>query len=182
MGLFTKDIETLNDLFVHGLQTIYYAENQIAETLPTLIEKAEAPELKAALQAHLGETQNQITRVEQVFAQHGAEAKQSDCPAIDGILKAGNGMIGNIADTQVRDAAITSAAQMVEHYEIAQYGTLIAWAKELGRDDCAALLNQTLDEEKGADAKLTRVAETRVNARAGGGQMGGQPQSTFHTV
>ena len=167
MGLFTKDIETLNDLFVHTLQTIYYAENQIADTLPTLIDKARSPDLQAALQSHLGETQNQIGRLEQVFAMHGEEAKQGSCPAIDGILKAGNGMIGDVADESVRDAAITHAAQLVEHYEIAQYGALIAWARELGRDDCASVLDQNLQEEKGADARLTRVADGRVNARAG---------------
>lgn len=169
MGLFSKDIETLNDLFVTGLQSIYYAENQIAGTLPKLIDQATAPDLKAALQAHLGETQNQIARAEQVFAMHGEEAKQGSCPAIDGILKAGNGMIGNVADAQVRDAAITHAAQLVEHYEIAMYGTLIAWVRELGRDDCAGVLEQSLAEEKGADAKLTRVAESRVNAAAAQG-------------
>ena len=166
MGLFTKDIETLDELFVQGLESIYYAEGQIAEALPKRIEMATAPELRAALESHLGETQAQIRRVEQVFAMHGAEARQSDCIAIDGILKAGNALIGMVADAGVRDAAIVGSTQLVEHYEIAQYGSLIAWVRQLGRDDCASVLEQTLAEEKGADAALTRLAQGRINPRA----------------
>ena len=97
---------------------------------------------------------------------HGTEAKEATCPAIDGILKAGNSLAGDIDDKQVLDAGLTHAAQMVEHYEIAQYGTLIAWAKEMGRNDCATVLQQTLDEEKATDAKLTQIAEARVNRKA----------------
>ena len=166
MGLFTKDIATLDDLFVHGLQTIYYAEHQITKTLPKMIDKASDPQLKAGFEQHLRETENQIRRLEQVFSQHGAEAQQTDCPAIDGILKAGDSMAGNIADSQVLDAALASAAQMVEHYEIAQYGSLIAWANALGRPDCAGVLEQTLAEEKATDQKLTQLAEQGLNAQA----------------
>ena len=166
MGLFTKDIATLDDLFVHGLQTIYYAEHQITEALPKLIEKASDPQLKAGFEQHLRETENQIRRLEQVFAQHGAEAHQTDCPAIDGILKAGNGMAGDIADSQVLDAALAHAAQLVEHYEIAQYGSLIAWARALGRPDCAAVLEETLAEEKATDQKISQLAERSLNAQA----------------
>ena len=166
MGLFTKDIETLDDLFVHGLQTIYYAEHQIADALPKLIDKASDPQLQAGFQQHLRETENQIRRLEQVFSQHGVEPQQTTCPAIDGILKAGDGMAGNITDEQVLDAALASAAQMVEHYEIAQYGSLIAWARALGRDDCAQVLDQTLSEEKATDEKLTRLAESGLNRLA----------------
>ena len=166
MGLLTKDIETLPDAFVHILQTTYYAEKQITEALPTMIGKATAPELKQGLDAHLRETKNQVVRLEQVFRQHGVEAKESTCPAIDGIIKAGNSMAGDIADKQVLDAAIAAAAQLVEHYEIAQYGTLIAWAREMGRTDCAEVLAQTLAEEKSADAKLTELAERRLNRSA----------------
>ncbi|WAJ29456.1 YciE/YciF ferroxidase family protein [Antarcticirhabdus aurantiaca] len=166
MGLFTKDIETLNDAFVHVLQTTYYAERQITEALPTMIDNATSPELKQGFQTHLRETENQIKRLEQVFRMHGAEPEEATCPAIDGIIKAGNSMAGNIADKQVLDAALTNAAQMVEHYEIAQYGTLIAWARELGREDCASVLAETLSEEKATDAKLTQLAESRVNRKA----------------
>jgi ferritin-like metal-binding protein YciE len=164
--MFTSDIKTLDDMFVSVLQQIYYAERQIAEQLEVMVGKATAPELKSGFEQHRTETRAQIDRLEQVFRMHGSEAKESTCPAIDGILKAGNSMIGDIDDKQVQDAGLTHAAQMVEHYEIAQYGTLAAWAKEMGRDDCAQLLHQTLEEEKRTDEKLTRIAEGRLNARA----------------
>lgn len=166
MGLLTKDIETLNDAFAHLLQTTYYAEKQITEALPKMIEKATSPELKQGFQTHLRETENHVKRLEQVFRMGNADPQEATCPAIDGIIKAGNSMAGNIADAHVLDAALTSAAQMVEHYEIAQYGSLIAWARELGRDDCAKLLGETLAEEKATDEKLTRLAESRVNRTA----------------
>lgn len=166
MGLFTKDIETLNDAFVHLLKTTYYAEKQIIEALPAMIEKASSPELKAGFQTHLRETENQILRLEQVFQQHSVEPEQATCPAIDGIIKAANSMPGNIADPLVLDAALVAGAQMVEHYEIAQYGTMVAWAHELGRDDCGQLLAATLAEEKATDEKLSKLAKDRVNRTA----------------
>jgi len=166
MGLFTKDIETLDDLFVGTLRAVYYAEHQIVDILPTLAEKATDPELKSAFQQHLRETEGQIRRLERVFSMHGTPAEQGSCPAIDGILKAGSGMAGDIADKQVLDAGLTAGAQMVEHYEIAQYGTLCAWARELGREDCAHILEETLAEEKATDQKLSRLAEARLNRQA----------------
>jgi ferritin-like metal-binding protein YciE len=166
MGLFTKDIETLNDAFVHTLQTTYYAENQITQALPKMIDMATSPELRQGLEQHLRETETQIARLEQVFGMHGVEPQQATCPAIDGIIKAANSMAGNVADSRVLDAVLTSGAQLVEHYEIAQYGTLIAWARELGRDDCASVLGETLAEEKATDERLTRLAEARVNGAA----------------
>lgn len=166
MGLFTKDIKTMNDLFVHQLKDMYYAENQIVEALPKMIEKASSPELKQGLQAHLSETRNQVARLEQIFRMQGVTAKQVDCPAMDGLIKEADQVSGDIADKAVLDAGIIAAAQSVEHYEIARYGTLIAWAKELGQNDCVSLLIQTLDEEKGADKKLTVLAENRVNRAA----------------
>ena len=105
-------------------------------------------------------------RLEQVFRQHGVEADETTCPAIDGIIKAANSTASDIDDKQVLDAALTFGAQMVEHYEIAQYGTLIAWARELGREDCAAVLAENLAEEKATDERLTRIAEARVNRAA----------------
>src|SRR3954449_205212 len=155
MGFFSKDIKTMDDLFVHTLRDIYYAEKQILKSLPEMIEKATDPALKQAFQTHLGETKNHVTRVEQVFKMHGVEAKGVDCPAIDGIIDEANDVAGEVDDKKVLDAALIAAAQAVEHYEITRYGTLIAWAKELGRNDCAALLQQTLDEEKAVDKKLT---------------------------
>ena len=132
MGFFSKDIKTMDDLFVHTLRDIYYAEKQILKALPEMIEKATDPALKQAFQTHLGETKNHVTRVEQVFKMHGVDAKGIDCPAIDGILDEANEVAGDIADKQVLDAGLVAAAQAVEHYEITRYGTLIAWAKQLG--------------------------------------------------
>ena len=166
MGLFSKDIKTMDDLFVHTLRDIYYAENQILKALPEMIEKATDAQLKQAFQSHLAETKNQVKRVEQVFQMQGVEAKGIDCPAIDGIIEEADDVAGEIADKEVLNAALASAAQAVEHYEIARYGTLIAWAKQLGRNDCASVLQKNLDEEKAADKKLTEIAEARLNLKA----------------
>jgi ferritin-like metal-binding protein YciE len=166
MGFFSKDIRTMDDLFVHTLQDIYYAENHIVKTLPDMIEKASDPALKQGFQSHLGETKMQIKRLEQVFKLHGAEIKGVDCPAIDGIIEEADDVAGEIEDRRVLDAALIGAAQAVEHYEIARYGTLIAWAKQLGRNDSARLLEQNLAEEKAADTKLTGIAENFVNRKA----------------
>ena len=166
MGLFSKDIKTLDDLFVHTLQDIYYAENQITKALPKMIQKASDPQLKKGFETHLAETQNQIKRLEQVFQMHGRTPKGVDCPAIDGIIKEANEVASDVADKEVLDAALLASAQAVEHYEITRYGTLIAWAHELGRSDCAAVLKKNLDEEKATDTKLTEMAESRVNMQA----------------
>jgi ferritin-like metal-binding protein YciE len=107
-----------------------------------------------------------VTRLKQVFKMHGTEAKGVDCPAIDGILEEAEDVAGEVEDTEVLDAALAAAAQAVEHYEIARYGTLIAWAKRLGRNDCATVLQKNLDEEKAADVKLTHLAESRLNTKA----------------
>lgn len=166
MGLFSKDIQTLDDLFVHTLQDIYYAENQITQALPKMIDKANDPQLKQGFQTHLAETRNQIKRLEQVFQIHGQSPKGANCPAIDGIIEEANEVAGDIADKDVLDAALIASAQAVEHYEITRYGTLVAWAKQLGRDDCANLLKQNLNEEEATDKKLTAMAESKVNRRA----------------
>ena len=166
MGLFTKDIQTMYDLFVHTLRDIYYAEHQIAKALPQMIDKASAPELRQAFQTHLSETEGQIRRLEEVFRMHGQEPKGVTCEAIDGIISEAQSVMGEVADKAVLDAALVASAQAVEHYEITRYGTLATWAKELGREDCARLLHQTLDEEKRTDEKLTGIAEARINRRA----------------
>ncbi|HUI97568.1 MAG TPA: ferritin-like domain-containing protein [Xanthobacteraceae bacterium] len=166
MGFFTKDIKTMDDLFVHTLRDIYYAEKEIEKALPTMIEKATEPSLKQAFQSHLGETRNHVKRVEQVFKMHGVDVKGIDCPAIDGIIEEADEVAGEVADKRVLDAALIAAAQAVEHYEMTRYGTLIAWAKQLGRSDCASVLQQTLDEEKAADQKLNTLAESNVNRKA----------------
>ena len=166
MGLLSKPIKTLDDLFVHTLQDIYYAENQIAKNLPTMIEKASDPQLKQAFQTHLGETEQQIKMVEQVFRMHGQDPKGVTCPAIDGIIDEAQELAGEVEDPQVLDAALIAAAQAVEHYEITRYGTLVAWAKQLGREDCAGVLHQILEQEKATDEKLNRIAESKINAQA----------------
>ena len=166
MGLMSKDIKSLDDLFIHTLQDIYYAEQQITKALPQMMEQVTDPQLKQAFQTHLGETQQQIQMVEQVFRMHGHDPKGVTCPAIDGIIDEAQEIAGDIEDPQVLDAALLAAAQAVEHYEITRYGTLIAWAKQLGRDDCASVLQQNLDEEYATDKKLTAMAEAKVNVRA----------------
>jgi ferritin-like metal-binding protein YciE len=166
MGLFTRDIKTMNDLFVHTLRDIYYAETQITKALPEMIEKATDSNLKEAFSAHLDETKNHINRLDEVFRLQGIDIKGVDCPAIDGIIDESDEIAGEVADKKVLDAALIAAAQAVEHYEMTRYGTLIAWAQQLGRSDCAALLQRTLDEEKAADKKLTSIAESKVNTRA----------------
>ena len=166
MGFFSKDIKTMDDLFVHTLRDMYYAEKQILQALPDMIDKAADPQLKQGFQTHLGETRNQVKRLEEVFRLHGKEVSGVDCPAIDGIIEEADDVTGEVADKPVLDAALIAAAQAVEHYEISRYGTLVAWAKQLGRNDCAALLQQNLDEEKAADKKLTGLAESWVNRRA----------------
>ena len=166
MGLFTKDIKTLNDLFVHQLKDIYYAEKRIAKTLPGMISKATNPELRQGFELHLKQTEGQIKNVEEVFRMHGVEADAVTCPAIDGIIKEANEVASEVADKQVLDAALIAAAQAVEHYEITRYGTLIAWAKRLGRNDCASVLEKNLKEEKDTDAILTKLAEGDVNRMA----------------
>jgi ferritin-like metal-binding protein YciE len=166
MGLFSKDIKTLDDLFLHGLQDIYYAEQQITEALPKMIENAKNARLKQGLKTHLGETKNQVKRLEQAFRLYGEEPQAKKCPSIDGIIKEGEEVMGNIADDKVLNVALIGAAQSVEHYEISRYSALIAWATQLGRRDCAAILRRNLAEEKATDKKLSAMAETRVNPSA----------------
>jgi len=166
MGLFGKDIKTLNDLFVHQLRDIYYAEKQIVQALPDMIEKAKDSGLKEGFETHLRETKNHVKRLEQVFKMHGVEPKGIDCPAIDGIIEEADDVTSEVEDNAVLDAALIAAAQAVEHYEMTRYATLIAWAKQLGRPDCASVLLQNLEEEKAADSKLTAIAERNVNVKA----------------
>jgi ferritin-like metal-binding protein YciE len=167
MGLFTKDIATMDDLLLHGLKDIYYAENQIVKSLPKMIEKATNRDLTKGLKNHLEETKTQITRLEQVFKKLGQEPKGAQCPAIDGLISEGDEIAGEVADKDVLDAAIIGSAQAVEHYEIARYGTLIASAESLGHDEIIRLLTTNLNEEKTADKKLANVALRKgVNRKA----------------
>jgi ferritin-like metal-binding protein YciE len=166
MGFFSSDIHTMDDLFVHKLKDIYYAEHKIVKALTKMIEKASSPELKQGFQMHLKETEGQIQRLKQVFQQHGVEPEAVKCPSIDGIIDESDEVSGEIDDKSVLDAALIASAQAVEHYEIASYGTLVAWAKQLGRSDCANLLQQNLDEEKVTDQRLSMLAQQSINRRA----------------
>ena len=167
MGLFSKDIKTMDDLLLHGLQDIYYAENQIVKALPKLIDKSTNRDLTKGLTDHLEETKNQITRLDQVFQKLGEQPKGVKCPAIDGLIAEADELAGEVADKDVLDAGIVGSAQSVEHYEIARYGTLIAWAEAVGHDDITRLLTTNLNEEKAADKKLSSVALRKgVNRKA----------------
>jgi ferritin-like metal-binding protein YciE len=168
MGLFSKEIKSMDDLFLHVLQDIYYTENQIVKALPDMINKATNRELTAAFKSHLSETKKQVQRLEQAFALLGQPPKGVECPTIDGLIDETNELAGEIDDKKVLDAALLAAAQAVEHYEISRYGTLIAWSDELGKEAVGKLLATTLKEEKAADKKLSDIAEKKVNLKAAG--------------
>jgi ferritin-like metal-binding protein YciE len=159
-------VENMQDLFVHTLKDIYYAEKQIVKALPKMAKKADSDDLRAAFEAHLEETKLQVTRLEEVFASIDEKPAGEECPAIDGILEEGEELMKEIKDPNTRDTAMIAAAQAVEHYEITRYGTLVAWAKELGLKPAAKLLQDTLKEEKATDTKLSELGEMRVNSLA----------------
>jgi ferritin-like metal-binding protein YciE len=167
MGLFSKDIQSMDDLLLHGLHDIYYAEQQITQALPKMIDQATNRNLVEGLKNHLEETNKQIERLDQVFKKLGKTPQSTDCPAIDGLIKEADKTAGEVDDKSVLDAAIIANAQVVEHYEIARYGTLIAWAEELGHDDIVRFLTTNLNEEKAANTKLNTVALRKgVNRKA----------------
>ena len=159
-------VKTMNDLFLHTLKDIYYAEKQILRQLPKMAKAVTSQELKKGFELHREETQHQIERLEQVFELCETAARGVKCEAIEGILSEAKEVMDEIQDDKVRDAGILAAAQAVEHYKISRYGTLIAWAKQLGLNDAAKLLQETLDEEKKTDKLLTQVAESAVNRQA----------------
>jgi ferritin-like metal-binding protein YciE len=159
-------IQTLNDLFLHTLQDIYFAEKQIEKALPKMVKATDSDALGKALQGHLQETAEQVTRLEEVFGMLGEKPKATKCPAIEGILAEADELLSEIKDPDTRDAAMIAAAQAVEHYEITRYGTLASWAQLLGYKEAVALLGKTLKEEYGADQKLTKLAESRLNKEA----------------
>ena len=166
MAIFSKDIKSMEDLYMHTLRDVYYAEKQIEKALPKMIDKASDEQLVQAFTSHLEETHEHVARLEKVFEMLGAEAKGVECPAIDGIIEETEEIAGDISDKSVLDAALAAAAQAVEHYEITRYGTLIAWSTELGRTECGDILKRTIAEEEAADEKLTRLAESRLNEAA----------------
>jgi ferritin-like metal-binding protein YciE len=159
----SKKQKTLQDLFLDTLKDIYYAENKILKALPKMAKAAQGSELQAAFKKHLGETEGQVKRLEQIFSELGETAKGKKCPAIDGIVKEGDEVAKDYKGSPAIDAGLLAAAQAVEHYEISRYGTLKTWAEELGLTDAVSLIDETLSEEKKTDAALTKIAEGSVN-------------------
>ncbi|MGA9952416.1 MAG: ferritin-like domain-containing protein, partial [Bradyrhizobium sp.] len=139
---------------------------QLVKALPKMADKATDKQLKEGFLTHLEETKTHVKRLEEVFGMQGAKVQAVDCPAIDGIIEEADEVAGEVADKSVLDAALINAAQAAEHYEMARYGSLIAWARHLGRNDCATILQKTLDEERATDRKLTSIAEGKINLRA----------------
>jgi ferritin-like metal-binding protein YciE len=157
---------TLEGLFHETLKDIYYAERKILKALPKMARSAQSPDLKAAFEKHKDETEGQIERLQQIFEMMGKRAQGKTCPAIDGIIEEGEEVMDSFKGLPALDAGLVAAAQAVEHYEMARYGTLRAWANSLGMADAAALLEQTLAEETQTDENLTQLAETSVNDAA----------------
>ena len=159
-------LNTLQDLYIHELKDLYSAEKQILKALPQMAKAASSPKLKAAFEAHLAETKVHVTRLEQVLALSGAGTRGPKCKGMEGLLEEGKGMIEEEADEEVRDAGLISAAQRVEHYEMAGYGCVRTYANLMGLKDAAKILQTTLDEEGAADKKLTELAESVINIKA----------------
>jgi ferritin-like metal-binding protein YciE len=158
--------KTLDDLFLDTLKDIYYAERQIVKTLPKMAKAATAPELRAGFEKHLEETEGHVERLEQAFELLGKPARGKTCDAILGIIEEGKSIIEDFKGTPALDAGLVSAAQAVEHYEIARYGTLKTWAEQLGHKEIVKLLDATLQEEVATDRKLSEVATANVNQKA----------------
>ena len=158
--------KTLDDLFLETLNDVYYAEKHLAKTLPKMARAAQDRALADGFLKHADETEIHVERLEQIFELMGKPARAKTCDAIIGIIEEGKSVMEDFKDTIALDAGLISSAQAVEHYEITRYGTLIAWARELGRPDCAMVLEETLEEEKAADLKLTGLADGEINAVA----------------
>ena len=161
-----KEPKTLDDLFHDTLKDIYFAEKKILATLPKMAKAAHSEELKAAFEKHLTETEGQIERLEQVFGIIEQKPQAKTCAAINGITEEGAEIMKEYKDSPALDAGLLAAAQAVEHYEISRYGTLIAWAEELGLEDAVSLLEETLEEEEATDEALTEIAKTAINQEA----------------
>jgi ferritin-like metal-binding protein YciE len=158
--------KTLNDLFYDTLKDIYFAERQILKTLPKLAKAAKSEELKTAFLTHRDETERHVDRLQKVFEMIGKRAQTKTCEAIKGILEEGDEIMDEYAGSEALDAGLLAGGQAVEHYEMSRYGTLKAWATQLGMTDAAALFDQTLQEEKKTDAILSKLAQAKVNLKA----------------
>ncbi len=168
MGLFSSSaaLNTFDDLFVEQLEDLYDAEQRLTKALPKMAQAAHNPSLKHAFQDHLKQTENHVRRLEQAFKMLGKSAKNKTCDAMKGLVSEGDEVVTGSGDPDVKDAALIAAAQRVEHYEIAGYGTVRTFAQRLGRQDIARLLQETLDEEAATDKKLTSIAEQTINPKA----------------
>jgi ferritin-like metal-binding protein YciE len=167
MGLFSSlTLNSLDDLFVAQIEDLYDAEQRLTQALPKMAQAASNRQLKSAFQDHLRETEQHVARLQQVFKSIGLTPERETCEAMKGLIAEGEEAIDASGDADVRDAALIAAAQRVEHYEIAGYGTVRTLAQHLGRGDAARLLQQTLDEEGACDKKLTKIAESSVNVGA----------------
>lgn len=163
-------MKDLNELFVHMLKDVLYAERAILKNLPKMAKKADSDELRQAFENHVQETEGQVERLEQIFEQLGKAPRAVTCDAMVGLVEEAKSVMEEAKDPDVLDAGILAAAQAVEHYEIARYGTLLAWAKQLGLKDAVPLLEQTLEQEKNADVLLTKLATGKLNKEAAGGR------------
>lgn len=166
MALFNQEFNSLEDLFLQQIEDLYDAEHRIIRALPKMSEAAREPELKRALDKHLAETRNQVDRLDTIFRSLNKTPERETCEAMKGLIREGEDMVSAKGDPDVRDAAIIAAAQRVEHYEMAGYGTARSLAEHLGHTEAARLLESTLQEEKNADQILTQVAESSVNVHA----------------
>jgi len=159
-------IESMEDLFLDQIEDLYDAEKRLVKALPKMAEAATSPQLRQAFQSHLQETEGHVTRLERIFSELNKKAKSKTCDAMKGMIAESEDVMSNIDQSPLRDAGLIAEANRVEHYEIAAYGSARTFAKMLGLDSAVILLDQTLKEEKEADAKLTRLAETVVNREA----------------
>lgn len=165
-GSWSGELHSLQDLFVLELRDMYNAEKQILTALPKMAAAASSPELKNAFRQHEQQTRTHVQRLDRIFGLLNESSSGETCEGLEGLVSEGKQLMGYKADPSVMDAGLIAAAQKVEHYEMASYGSLRTWAQQMGRDDIAALLQQTLDEEGETDKKLTRIAENMVNLQA----------------
>lgn len=159
-------MRTLEDLYMDLLKDLYSAEKQLVKALPKMAKNAQASDLQKAFQEHLRQTEGQVERIERIFSEMGGSPRGKKCVGMEGLIEEGNELLKEDAEPQVLDAGLIAAAQKVEHYEIAGYGTARAWAERLGYDNAARLLRETLEEESMANEKLTQIAESHVNMEA----------------
>ena len=157
---------TLEDLYTDLLKDLYSAEKQLVKALPKMAKNAQSPDLQKAFQEHLRQTEGQVDRIERIFSEIGGSPRGKKCVGMEGLIEEGNELLQEDVEPDVLDAGLIAAAQKVEHYEIAGYGTARAWAQRLGYDKAARLLQETLEEESMANEKLTKIAESHVNMEA----------------